>query len=83
MSVDVKMKYGICPSCGERTHVTSWSREPRETTHEQPGIPTSRTYEPGPEATVVLDCGHVVIDGAEAIEQLLATFKPDASGELQ
>lgn len=77
MSVDVKLRYGTCPTCGERTYMKSWGREPKETTFaDMENVPQWRTFEPGPEATVLLGCGCAVVGDADSIAQLVATFKP-------
>lgn len=76
MSVDVQMRSGTCPTCGERTYVKSWSREPRETTFaDMENVPQWRTFEPGPESTILLGCGCAVTDKADSIARLVATFQ--------
>jgi hypothetical protein len=74
MSVTSTPKTATCPTCSETVQVVEWTREPRETTFEQAGVPMWRTFVPGPFTDVILSCGHEVHGTAGvALIETLAT----------
>ena len=70
-----------CPVCGKPARITEWNRPPRETTWDRMGqgvVGSWRTFEPGPTATVTLDCGDT-IHGEAGLAYLLAASKERGS----
>jgi hypothetical protein len=50
-----------CPTCGALAFAVESEHPPRETTWDNPAsLPSWRTFEPGPAATVTFDCGHSI-----------------------
>lgn len=70
-----------CPTCGQQG-ITHIDRPPRETTWDRLGegiVPQWKTFEPGPEATIVFRCGHA-LTGEEGHAWLLQAQQEIAQG---